>query len=86
MGETQEMHLWEDNTKNAGGQAEVTLSFFSVSFPGRSIWTYPPLSNSVFVWAKMGFMLLATTGCMGYTAPCCSRAAAVKEERPGYTK
>lgn len=28
MGESQEIDLWEDYTKEAGGQAEVTFKFF----------------------------------------------------------
>lgn len=28
MGEGQEIRLWEDDTKEAGGQAEVTFLFF----------------------------------------------------------
>lgn len=54
MGESQEIRLWEDNTKEAGGQAEVTFLFSSIGFPGRSIWTDSPPHNSGFMWVMAG--------------------------------
>lgn len=46
--------LWEDNTKEAGGQAEVTFYFFSLWFPKEKHLDWAPPCNSGFGWVTVG--------------------------------